>query len=71
MIGKRSHIRERVCVENDCPELCKIFCDVDHVIYASMKKVKFIRTGTLAAGDKACDFRFLNKKKITQVSPAD
>ena len=51
------------CVENDCPELCKIFCDVDHVIYASMKKVKFIRTGTLAAGDKACDFRFLNKKK--------
>ncbi len=51
------------CVENDCAELCKIFCDVDHVIYDSMKKVKFIRTGTLGTGNKCCDFCFLNKKK--------
>ncbi|MDF2678443.1 MAG: L-2-amino-thiazoline-4-carboxylic acid hydrolase [Bacillota bacterium] len=54
------------CVENDCLELCKIFCDVDHVIYDSMKKVKFIRTGTLGTGSKCCDFCFLNKKKINE-----
>lgn len=50
------------CVENDCSELCKIFCDTDQVIYGSMKKVRFIRTKTLGAGDKCCDFCFLNKK---------
>ncbi|WP_333860777.1 L-2-amino-thiazoline-4-carboxylic acid hydrolase [Clostridium sp.] len=55
------------CVENDSPELCKIFCDVDHVIYGSMKKVKFIRTGTLGTGNKCCDFCFLNKKKRNEV----
>jgi hypothetical protein len=54
------------CVENNCPELCKIFCDVDYVIYGSMKKVKFIRTGTLVTGNKYCDFCFMNKKKINE-----
>lgn len=54
------------CVENDCPELCKIFCDVDHVIYDSMKKVKFIRKGTLGTGSKCCDFCFFNKKKANE-----
>jgi hypothetical protein len=54
------------CIENDCPELCKIFCDADYVIYGSMKKVKFIRTGTLGTGNKCCDFCFLNKKKINK-----
>lgn len=52
------------CVENDCPELCKVFCDVDHVIYGSMKKVKFIRKGTLGTGSECCDFCYLNKNKI-------
>jgi hypothetical protein len=51
------------CVDNNCPKLCKIFCDVDHIIYDSMKKVKFTRTGTLATGYKYCDFCFSNKKK--------
>lgn len=51
------------CVDNECPELCKVFCDVDHVIYSSMKKVKFIRKGTLATGSKCCDFHYLNKNK--------
>ncbi|MCD2348056.1 L-2-amino-thiazoline-4-carboxylic acid hydrolase [Clostridium guangxiense] len=51
------------CVENACLELCKIFCETDHVIYGSMKKVKFIRTGTLGMGNKCCDFCFLNRKQ--------
>ncbi|WP_102398916.1 L-2-amino-thiazoline-4-carboxylic acid hydrolase [Haloimpatiens massiliensis] len=54
------------CKENDCPELCKIFCDTDHIIYSSMKKIKFIRTGTLGTGNKCCDFCFLNKRKIIE-----
>lgn len=54
------------CVENNCPELCKIFCDVDHVIYDSMKKVKLNRKGTLATGYRCCDFCFMNKKKIKE-----
>jgi len=49
------------CTENGCPELCKVFCDVDHVIYAGMKKVRFVRTETLGTGGSRCDFRFLNK----------
>lgn len=52
------------CVENNCPELCKIFCDTDHVIYGSMKKIKFVRKGTLGTGSSCCDFCFLNSKKI-------
>ncbi len=51
------------CIENVCPEMCKIFCDVDHVIYSSMKKIKFTRSRTLATGSTYCDFCFLNKKK--------
>ncbi|OBR90744.1 MULTISPECIES: L-2-amino-thiazoline-4-carboxylic acid hydrolase [Clostridium] len=51
------------CKENNCLELCKIFCDTDHVIYDSMKKIEFIRKGTLGTGHKCCDFCFLNKKK--------
>lgn len=54
------------CKENDCSELCKIFCDTDHVIYNQMKKVKFKRKGTLGTGSKCCDFCFLNKKKTIE-----
>lgn len=54
------------CKENDCPELCKIFCDTDNVIYGSMKKVKFMRKGTLGIGNECCDFCFLNRKKMSE-----
>lgn len=54
------------CVENDCPELCKIFCDVDNVIYGSMQKVKFVRKGTLGTGSECCDFCYLNRKKANE-----
>lgn len=55
------------CVESSCPEFCRIFCDTDHVIYDSMKKIKFIRKGTLGTGNKFCDFCYLNKKKTERV----
>ena len=35
------------CIENDCPELCRLFCDVDNVTYGGLKKIGFIRTQTL------------------------
>lgn len=54
------------CKENDCPELCKIFCNTDNVIYSSMKKVKFMRKGTLGIGNEYCDFCFLNRKKMSE-----
>lgn len=54
------------CKENGCQELCKIFCDTDHVIYGSMKKVKFVRKGTLGLGGECCDFCFLNEKMINE-----
>lgn len=50
------------CIENNCPELCKIFCQTDHIIYDDLKKVKFIRNKTLGNGDDYCDFCYLNKK---------
>lgn len=54
------------CKENDCPELCKVFCDTDHVIYDSMKKIKFVRKGTLGTGSSCCDFCFLNREKVSE-----
>lgn len=54
------------CKENDCPELCKIFCDTDHVIYDSMKRIKFVRKGTLGTGSSYCDFCFMNRKKTLE-----
>lgn len=54
------------CRENDCSELCRIFCDTDHIIYDTMKKIKFVRKGTLGTGSGCCDFCFLNRKKMTE-----
>jgi hypothetical protein len=50
------------CIENNCPELCKAFCEVDNIIYGSMKTVKFIRKGTIGTGSEFCDFCYMNKK---------
>jgi hypothetical protein len=46
------------CLENNCIELCKCFCDVDNIIYKDMRKIIFERTGTLYYGNKCCDFRY-------------
>ena len=49
------------CVENGCPELCPLFCDVDNVTYGGLKKLGFSRTQTLGYGGDCCDFHFFRK----------
>ncbi len=49
------------CVENGCPELCRLFCDVDDVTYGGLKKIGFTRTKTLGYGGDCCDFHFFKK----------
>lgn len=49
------------CVENDCAELCHLFCDVDNVTYGELKKLGFSRTKTLGYGEECCDFHFYKK----------
>ena len=46
------------CVENGCPELCPLFCDVDDVNYDGLSKMGFSRTKTLGYGGDCCDFHF-------------
>ena len=49
------------CVENDCAELCHLFCDVDNVTYGELKKICFKRTKTLGYDGDCCDFHFYKK----------
>lgn len=49
------------CVENECPELCGLFCDVDDVTYGGLQKIGFSRTKTLGYGGDCCDFHFFRK----------
>lgn len=51
------------CVENGCPELCRLFCDVDNITYGGLKKIGFSRTKTLGYGQDACDFHFYKKSR--------
>ena len=51
------------CVENGCPELCPLFCDVDDVNYGGLDKMGFSRTKTLGYGGDCCDFHFSRIKK--------
>ncbi len=49
------------CVEFDCPELCRAFCEVDDITYGGLKKLGFTRTQTLGTGGTCCDFHFFRK----------
>ncbi len=50
------------CVENGCPELCPLFCDVDYATtYGGLRKLGFSRTTTLGYGGNCCDFHFYRK----------
>ena len=51
----------RACQENGCGELCRLFCDVDDVIYGGLRKMGFSRTKTLGYGGDCCDFHFFRK----------
>ena len=44
------------CIENDCAELCSAFCNNDIYLYGNLVNTAFVRTQTLAAGGKLCDF---------------
>lgn len=50
------------CTENGCPELCRLFCDVDNVSYGGLHKIGFSRTTTLGYGGGCCDFHFFRKR---------
>ena len=50
------------CMENGCPELCPLFCDVDDVTYGGLRKISFHRTQTLGRGGNCCDFHFYRTK---------
>lgn len=51
------------CVENWCPELCRLFCDVDNITYDGLKKIGFSRTKTLGYGNDECDLHFYKKSR--------
>lgn len=51
----------QACVENECPELCRLFCDVDNITYGELNKIGFTRTQTLGYGGDCCDFHFIKK----------
>ena len=51
------------CVENGCPELCPLFCDVDDVNYGGLAKMGFSRTKTLGYGGDCCDFHFFRTER--------
>lgn len=51
------------CVENGCPELCRLFCDVDNITYDGLKKIGFSRTKTLGYGNDECDLHFYKKSR--------
>jgi hypothetical protein len=56
-----SCIYVETCKENNCIELCKLFCDLDTATYASMRKLSFVRTQMLSSGSEYCDFYFIKK----------
>jgi len=49
------------CIENGCPRLCELFCDVDDINYDGLKKMGFKRTKTLGYSGRCCDFHFFRK----------
>lgn len=54
----------QACVENECPELCRLFCDVDNITYGELNKIGFTRTQTLGYGGDCCDFHFFKNKEL-------
>ena len=68
--GKEIHFNLRSClyydscVENGCPELCRVYCENDNIAFSGlMPKIRFERAGTVGEGAECCDFHFINAKK--------
>lgn len=51
----------RYFTELGCPELTRISCKSDDLIYGNMPGIRFERTGTLGRGNERCDF-YIRKK---------
>ena len=61
----KSCIYFEITKKYNCPEMCTLFCKNDDVIFAGYKpSIIFERTGTIARGQKVCDFHFKNAKNI-------
>ncbi len=50
-------------VENDCPELCRAFCECDDINFDAFSKIDFYREGALGTGACKCDFTFTKHVK--------
>ena len=64
--GKEIHfdmtrcIYKDICDEENCPELCMVFCENDDIAFSGlMPKIRFERTGTLGDHAQRCDFHFI------------
>lgn len=50
------------CRDYRCPELCRIFCRSDDIMYQGFEnKIRFKRSKTLGEGGDCCDFQFVKK----------
>lgn len=50
------------CCFYQCPELCRIFCGSDYIMYQGFdNKIRFIRSKTLGEGGDCCNFQFIKK----------
>lgn len=50
------------CIYFDCPELCEVFCNCDHIVFGNIEKLEFLRSQTLGMDGSKCDFDFRFRK---------
>lgn len=67
--GKELHFNlkrclyQDVCEQEDCPELCSVYCDNDDIAFRGLlPKIRFERSGTLAKGAPCCDFHLIKNQ---------
>ncbi len=53
----------RYFTELGCPELTRISCKSDDLVYGNLPGIKFERTGTLGRGNDRCDFYINSGRK--------
>ncbi len=54
----------KYCKNEGCPKLAHIFCNNNVYTYGNLKRIRFTRIETLAAGGEKCDFCFWKMKEI-------
>lgn len=50
------------CNEAGSLEVCRLFCGCDDENYGDLKKIVFLRKGSLGRGNEMCDFKFVKRK---------